>query len=120
MEVFKPDKFHGEIYRATIKQSGGGNIDRYIYSQDGEGIGSFFGNLFRTVAPMVGPILGKAIKGAAQLAEPHIKQLANDAIAVGSKRLSDKIHGRSKRQPKKRKFTTDEPRDNLHHIEYHE
>ena len=89
MEVFRPDKYKVNLYHSTIVQSGAGGIDRYIYSQDGEGIASFFGNLFRNVSPMI----GQAIKGAAHIAKPHLKRAAADIITAGSKRALDKISG---------------------------
>ena len=110
MEVFNPDYLNANWYRSTIIQSGRGSIDRYIYSQNGEGIASFFGNLFRTVAP----ILGQAIKGTARLAKPHIQRLGSDIIRTGSKRaieaISDDISKkistpRKVRTPRKRQKT---------------
>lgn len=64
-------------------------MDRYIYSQNGEGIASFFGNLFRAVSP----ILGQAIKGTVNIAKPHLKRAATDVITTGSKRVLEKISG---------------------------
>ena len=89
METFNPDRQSINSYRSTICQRGAGSIDRYIYSQNGEGIASFFGNLFRTVAP----ILGQAIKGAAQIAKPHLQRAATDIVTTGSKRALEKISG---------------------------
>ncbi len=100
MEVFRPDKFDANLYHSTIAQTGAGDIDRYIYRQDGEGIGSFFGNVFRTVAPL----LGKAIKGAAQLAKPHLQRAATEVVTAGGKRVLDKISGNNhQKRPKRRR-----------------
>ena len=99
MEVFRPDKFEADLYRATIVQSGAGDIDRYIYRQDGEGIGSFFGNIFRTVAPL----FGKAIKGAARIAKPHLQRAATDLVTAGGKRVLDKISSNNQRTPNPRR-----------------
>ena len=87
MEVFNPDHLNSNLYRSTIIQSGRGSIDRYIYSQNGEGIASFFGNLFRTVAP----VLGQAIKGSIEVAKPHLHRAASDIIKTGSKRALEVI-----------------------------
>lgn len=88
MEVFNTNNLKLADYRSVINQSGNGNdMDRYIYNQEGEGIGSFFGNLARTVIPL----LGKAIKGAAKIAKPHIQRAANDIISTGSKRAINRI-----------------------------
>lgn len=105
MEVFKPDKFEGDLYHSTIIQSGTGSIDRYIYSQDGEGIGSFFGNLFRTAAPILGPLLKKAIKGTAKIVKPHLQRATTEVISAGTKRIANKISGntRNNRRAKRRK-----------------
>lgn len=91
MEVFNPNRLDAAIYRSVINQSGRGmEMDRYIYSsQTGEGIGSFFGNLFRSAIPLI----GRSIKGAAALAKPHLKSAVKDIIATGSKRAIDKLSG---------------------------
>lgn len=94
MEVFDSSKINVNL----IKQNGRGvDMDRYIYSmQSGEGIGSFFGNLFRTVVPAI----GSAIKGASVAAKPHLKNLAQ---AVGESLVSDIIQSKPKSETKKRK-----------------
>ena len=91
MEIFNPINLNAPLYRSVINQSGkGAEIDRYIYSnQSGEGIGSFFGNLFRTVVP----IIGQAIKGATKIAKPHLKNAAIEILATGAKRAVDNISG---------------------------
>ena len=52
MEVFNPDNQTFNTQCSAIIQSGAGVMDQYIYSQDGEGIASFFGNLFRSAIPL--------------------------------------------------------------------
>lgn len=91
MEVFNPNHLNTSLYRSTINQSGrGAEIDRYIYSnQSGEGIGSFFGNLVRTVVPF----LQHSIKGAAKIAKPYLKDAAKQILTTGAKRAVDKISG---------------------------
>lgn len=91
MEVFQPTRLDAAGYRSVINQSGHGmEMDRYIYSnQSGEGIGSFFGNLLRTAVPLI----GRAIKGAAAIAKPHLKNAVKDIVATGSKRAFDKLSG---------------------------
>ena len=97
MEVFNPNKLDALAFEA-ISQKGFGDIDIYVY-QEGEGLGSFFGNLFRKAIPLV----GKAIKGAAHIAKPYAKaaatELANTAIKETSKKL-EAIHRGHKRQRK--------------------
>ena len=91
MEIYNLNQIKLSNYRAAINQSGrGADMDRYIYSnQTGEGISSFFGNLARTVLPM----LGNAIKGTARIAKPHLQRAATDIVRTGSKRAIDKIAG---------------------------
>ena len=67
--------------------SGGGDMDGYIYTQEGEGIGSFFGNLFRKVLPLA----TKAIKGIASAAKPHLQNAAKDIVGQASKKLIERI-----------------------------
>ena len=88
MEIFNPTHLNAQIYRSTINQSGKGTeIDRYIYSQTGEGIGSFFGNLARTIVPF----LSHSIKGAARIAKPYLREAAKDIVTAGAKRATDKL-----------------------------
>ena len=96
MEVYRPT--NPNSYRQIIQQ-GSGEIDRYIYNQEGEGIGSFFGNLFRSSIP----VISRAIKGGVKLAKPHLHRAAADIITTGSKRLINKISDNSvpKRKYKK-------------------
>ena len=94
MEVFNPDNQTFESCCSAMIQSGGGAMDQYIYSQDGEGIASFFGNLFRSAIPL----FGKAIKGAVQVAKPHLQRAATDIVTTGSKRALDQIAGDIKRK----------------------
>ena len=90
MENFNPSHLNSSSYRSVINQSGsGGEIDRYIYSQSGEGIGSFFGNLIRTVVPL----LGQSIKGAAKIAKPYLQDAAKEIVVTGAKRAVNKISG---------------------------
>ena len=96
MEVFNVNKLDSLAYEA-INQKGYGDIDRYIY-QEGEGLGSFFGNLLKKSVP----VLGKTIKGVAQIVKPHAKaaarELANNAIKQTSKQIEKAIHRPHKRR----------------------
>lgn len=106
MELFDYTTLDQLAFKA-INQSGyGKDIDRYIYSQSGEGLGSIFGNMFKTVVPL----LGKAIKGAAKAAAPHakkaVKAAGKDLFKRGVEHLSERgteeivkvIHKPHKRQ----------------------
>ena len=72
MERLDASKLDVIAFKAINQKGDGDDIDRYIYSQSGEGLGSFFGNLVKKAIP----ILGKAIKGAAKAAVPHLKDAA--------------------------------------------
>ena len=86
-------------YHAVINQSGKGvDMDRYIYSMQGEGLGSFFGNILKTAVPL----LGRAIKGAANIAKPHLKAAVKDLITTGTKRGIKKISASLVHKPHKR------------------
>ena len=102
MEVYKPS--NPALYRSIIQQHGSGHIDRYIFSQDGEGIASFFGNLFKSSVP----IISRAIKGTARIVKPHAQQAIADIVKTGSKRFLDKIvdseHQSHKKRRKKRRL----------------
>ena len=62
-------------------------MDRYVYTQEGDGLGSFFGNIFKSAVPF----LGKAIKGAARIAKPHLVAAGKDLISAGAKRGIEEI-----------------------------
>ena len=82
MEVYKPS--NQAHYRAVI-QLGSEHIDRYVF-QEGEGIASFFGNLFKSSVP----IISRAIKETARITKPHLKRAVADIVTTGAKRILDK------------------------------
>ena len=86
METFNSDKLRSLAYR-TIIQDGGSDMDRYVYTQVGDGLGSFFGNIFKSAVPF----LGKTIKGIANIAKPHIVAAGKDLISAGAKRGFEEI-----------------------------
>lgn len=104
MEIFNPTSRDVRAYRQIMMQHGSG-FDKdgyYIYSQEGEGIASFFGNLLKSALP----IMGRTIKATAKLATPHLRKAAGDIVATGSKRLLQNISGdiiNSIEKPKKRR-----------------
>lgn len=99
MEVFNPSVSDVKAFRDIVMQHGSGytNDGYYIYSQDGEGIASFFGNLIKSALPIV----GRTIKGAANIAKPHLQKAAADLVTAGGKRVLEKIS--TSQNPKKRK-----------------
>ena len=98
MESFNDSKLKVSAYRSISQNGKGLDMDRYIYSQQGEGIGSFFGNLLKSAQPM----LGKAIKGVAKVVAPHLKAAGQDLVKAGVKRVNKQI---SHQPHKKRKRT---------------
>ena len=86
-----------EVLLQNVFQTGG-DMDGYIYSQEGEGIGSFFGNLFKKVIPLA----TKAIKGAAAFSKPHLQKAVSDLAAHAGERLIKEIEYRKPRTSVKR------------------
>ena len=72
MELLDTSKLDEIAFKAINQRGYGDDIDRYIYSQSGEGLASFFGKLAKKAIPIV----GQAIKGAAKAAVPHLKEAA--------------------------------------------
>ena len=84
MELLDNRKLDEIAFKAINQRGYGDDIDRYIYSQSGEGLGSFFGKLAKKAIP----ILGKAIKGAAKAAVPHLQDAA---VATASNLIDSAI-----------------------------
>ena len=87
MEVIDTSKLDEIAFRAINQRGYGDEIDRYIYSQSGEGLGSFFGKLAKKAIP----ILGKAIKGAAKAAVPHLQDAALASASNVIESVVDKV-----------------------------
>ena len=71
--------------------------DRYIY-QEGEGVGSFLGNMFQTIFPF----LKQGIKEIAAVAKPHLKATAADIVRTGTKRFLEKLDTPRKNKKRRR------------------
>ena len=99
MERYVVDNKRERMFRKFFQM--GGEMDGYIYTQEGEGIGSFFGNLLKKVLPLA----TKAIKGAAHIAAPHLKEAATELAGEASKSLIRTINNKKERQynPRKRR-----------------
>ena len=100
MERLDASKLDVIAFKAINQKGYGDDIDRYIYSQSGEGLGSFFGNLVKKAIPILGKAIKGAAKGAAKAALPHLQ----DAAIAGSTNLLNsalakvpKQRGRGKR-----------------------
>lgn len=98
METFNENKLRGAAHQAITQNGKGVDMDRYIYSMQGEGLGSFFGNLAKTAIPL----LSKAIKGAAKVAKPHLIATGKDLLAAGTKRGIEEVNKKLVHKPHKR------------------
>ena len=87
MEIFNPTASDVRNYRQIIMQHGSGydGDGYYVYSQEGEGIGSFFGNLMKNSLPV--------IARTTTIAKPHLEKAAKDFVTAGSKQIIGKISG---------------------------
>lgn len=105
MEIYNPSSSDYKAYRQLIVQNGRGfaSDGTYIYnSQEGEGLSSMLGQLFKVVVP----VLKGGIKGAAKIAAPHLKKAAGEIVTAGSKRALEKLSNgivKAVEKPRKRK-----------------
>ena len=74
MERLDASKLDVIAFKAINQKGYGDDIDRYIYSQSGEGLGSFFGNLVKKAIPILGKAIKGAAKGAAKATLPHLQE----------------------------------------------
>ena len=82
METFNPSTLRTKAYPIIVQNGTGSEMDRYIYSQNGEGLASFFGSLAKNAVPL----LGRLIKGGWKLSKPHITAAGKELISAGAKR----------------------------------
>lgn len=94
MERFDTSHLDKIAFKAINQNGYGDDIDRYIYAQSGEGLGSFFGKVVKTAIPL----LQKAIKGTAKAVTPH---LTKAAVTAGSNILEGGLENISKKAIKK-------------------
>ena len=100
MEHLDASKLDVIAFKAINQKWYGDDIDRYIYSQSGEGLGSFFGNLVKKAIPILGKAIKGAAKGAAKAALPHLQNaaIAGSTILLNSALAKvPKQRGRGKR-----------------------
>ena len=104
METFNADALKKVAYEAVSQSGKGVEMDRYIYSMQGEGLASIFGSLVKSAIPM----LGKAIKGAARIAKPHVIAASKDLVDAGTKRgieeINKKLVHKSHKRPRQSKW----------------
>ena len=104
MEIFTPSQSDLRAYRSIMLQHGSGfdNDGYYVYNQDGEGFGQFFGSLLKNIVPL----FSRGIKASYKIAKPHLQKAAKEIVTSGGKRLLSKISGDivdSIERPKKRR-----------------
>ena len=99
METFNEASLRSVAYRSITQSGKGEDMDRYIYSMQGEGLGAFFGNLLKSAVPFV----GKTIKGAAKIAKPHLIATGKELVSAGVKRGVEEVNKRLIHKPHKRK-----------------
>ena len=86
METYRETPESLLYYKKVFSQHGKGfDIDRYIYRQNGTGLGSFFAKLARFVLPVA--------KSAFNIVKPHLKEaaseLAKEGIRAGKRKLEE-------------------------------
>ena len=82
MEDYNPSTLRAKAHPVIVQNGSGGDIDRYIYNQNGEGLGSFFGSIMKNAIPF----LGNTIKGGLKIARPHISAIGKELITSGAKK----------------------------------
>ena len=88
METYRVSDESVQHFTTVFSQNGKGlDIDRYIYNQQGAGIGSFFAKLFRSVLP----VAKTAINTAARIAKPHVQKIASEVIQETQRGLINQI-----------------------------
>ena len=100
MEHYVIDLPKERLFRQFFQN--GGEMDGYIYAQEGEGIGSLFGNLFKKVMPFA----TKALKGVVGIAKPYAKQVAAELAQEAGKDVIKTLNHKiiyTPENPKKRK-----------------
>ena len=102
MEIFNPDRLKTLAQYSVLQSGKGSDIDRYVYSMQGEGLSSFFGNLLKSAVPF----LGKAIKGVAKIAKPHLIAAGKDIVTASTKRGVEELNNKLIHKPHKRRKRT--------------
>ena len=85
MEIYNPTPSYSRY--KTLMHGKGLTPDGYYIYQEGEGLGSMLGQLLRRAVP----ILKSGIKGAVNIAKPHLKNAASDLVKSGSKKVIEKL-----------------------------
>ena len=93
MELYIPSRKNFE----KLLSQHGGTIDRYIFSQSGDGLANWFSKIYRYAKPLV--------RGAIKTIEPELRSLGTKIVDAGTKRVISKIEdiGNTTKQRIKRK-----------------
>ena len=104
METYRVSSKSVQHYKTVFSQNGNGlDIDRYIYNQQGAGIGSFFAKLFRSVLPVAKTVVNTV----GRIAKPHLQEIGTQLVREGTRVAGNKIEELGKattKRIKKRKL----------------
>lgn len=100
METYIYDASAAKRYRSILFQNGGSPpIDRYIFNaQDGDGIGSFFGSLFKSIVPIAKSVGRTFIKSSIPVAKTVGREAIKGAAEYGLSQLADKAISRKRKR----------------------
>ncbi len=100
METFNADRLKSGVYRSVIAQKGGSvEMDRYIYSLEGEGLGGWFGAHLKTTIP----VTVKPIKASGRAAKSYTKPVGREFLAATAKRGVREVAKRIAHKPQKKR-----------------
>ena len=100
METYIYDADTAKRYRSILFQTGGSPpIDRYIFNaQDGDGIGSFSGSLFKSIIPIAKSVGRSLIKSSIPMAKTVGREAIKGAAEYGISQLADKAVSRKRKR----------------------
>ena len=102
MEIFNPDRLKIFAQYSVLQSGKGIDIDRYVYFIQGGGLSSFFGHILKSTVTF----LGKAIKGVAKIAKPHLIAAGKYIVTTGTKRGVEELNKKFIHKPHKRRKRT--------------
>ena len=99
--------FNANAAKHYKKILSGGNMDRYIYnSQDGNGMGSFFGPILKAIIPIAksigGTLFGLAKPAAKAVAREGIKGMATAGLSSLADKTVESVQRSRKRKTSKK------------------
>ena len=88
METYRISDKSVQHYTTVFSQNGRGlDIDRYIYNQEGAGIGSFFAKLFRSVLPAA----KTAVSTVGKIVKPHLQNIGDELVKEGTRVVTKQV-----------------------------